>query len=151
MRRGNRYCLIFRYNRSDKLQTPAGDSLDDRLLLAGVADCRSGRIGARADRAFGYDTTIPDFIDDLVAGHQHARIADQQMEQIKHLGLGFHGLAIPEKQVPVSVENTVEEGVPHGLIRYRFTCVLKKIDRPGANLEKITRLSQGRLQAGCDR
>lgn len=82
---------------------------DQRLIVAGVAQCAPRRADAGAERRLRDDAALPDRVDQLVLAHDPVAVSDEMNEQIEHLRLEVNDRAGAPQLAPSQIDLEVGE------------------------------------------
>ena len=96
---------------SDETEALARQGLDEALFLAGIADRTPGDIQAGRQRRIGYDTPVPDGVDEVVLADDALPVADQVVEQVEYLWRDGDDVRPAMQLAPVSVECVLLEEI----------------------------------------
>ena len=81
----------------DEAEALAMEGADEPLVLPSSPECLTCRLHAARERRVRHDPPVPDFLEDLVAGHQAVTVLDEQREQRENLGFQrAHGAPRPQ-------------------------------------------------------
>jgi hypothetical protein len=83
------------------------------LTAAIIADRLARRLDVTAQRSVGYHPSRPDFLEELIPGHQPVPIGNQVIQQIQYLGFNRDPVPGPRELEAASIELKVTESVYH--------------------------------------
>ena len=84
--------------------------------MAGIADRAPSDIQARRQCSIGYDTPIPDGVDEVILADDALSVADQVIEQVEDLGRDGDDVRPAMQLAPVSVERERLEKIAQAAI-----------------------------------
>lgn len=95
-------------------RTPSGDSSDQSLSLAIVANRSAHGIDAAGQRRFRDDPPAPNRPQEVVLADNPVAVQHQVNQQVEHLWLERHRFAVAAELAPVDVEHLIAKGKFHG-------------------------------------
>src|SRR5262249_33657439 len=98
-------------HRANEAEALARQGLYEALLLSAVADGTSRDIQPGRQRGIGYDTSIPDRIDQLILADNAIPVMNEVREQVKCLGGDGQDVRPATKLAPVNVQCVVLEEI----------------------------------------
>ena len=101
---------------SDKAEALSRQCFDEPLFLATVTNCASSSIQAGRECCFGYDTALPDGVDQVVLADDMLPVADQVVQQVEDLWRDSNQFSAATQLAAVGVENVVLEEVAQAAV-----------------------------------
>jgi hypothetical protein len=100
-----------------KTKAFARKSADKALTLTIVANSRSNRIDPGCDGRVRNDSSIPNYLEQVILGDNLITIPNQISKKIKDLGLNSHKIGSASQFPPVRIQSAIFEQVPQDYFR----------------------------------
>lgn len=100
--------VIFDYV-ADKAKTVSSDSSNDLLVRSIVPKRASRRMNAGVERRVGYDTSLPDAVENLMLAYYAVAVLDQKSQEPENLGLDMAKLPLAPQFKTVRIESEIFE------------------------------------------
>jgi hypothetical protein len=96
---------------TDETKALAWQCFDEALFLTGIADRPSSGIQAGRECRVGYDTPVPNGVDQVVFADDMLPVANQVVEQVEDLWRDSDQVSPPMQLAPVGVECVLLEEI----------------------------------------